>query len=214
MGIKPADKDTRWAIFDILSRFLFTEWEDQSLTPLISEIGRVYRQIDSVDDAQLKAELNKKPDVRLWNQQRYLWLEPANSKRILPLLTLRGSQELLQFRLYALLVMLDDKSKLQSLAIRFETDEGDPDQGDGPGAHDFCHAQLCNYIDEDICATTPEWIPDSQPSIPLDADSQVGLVLCMLTSLYGGAYVFDKLSEPGNKALIGHLQSVRALQRP
>ena len=213
MSIEPADEETRGVIFDILSRFLFVDWQDQSLGPLIGEIYRVYRQIDPVDVVQLKAELDKNPDVRFWKQQRYLWLEPSESKKILPLLTLMGSDQLVHFRLYTLLVMLDDKSELQSLAIRFETDEGYPSRG-GPGAHDFCHAQLCKYIDDNICATTPKWLPDSQPSIPLDANGQIGLVLCMLISLYGGAHVFDKLSESGDKALIGHMQNVRALQRP
>ena len=212
MPIKAADKDTRRVIFDILSGFLFQGWQDQSLSEFISQIYETYHQISHVDGAQLNAALSKNKDIRLWNQKRYLLLEPAENKKIFPLLTLRSSGELTHFRLYALLVMLDKQSKLQSLAIRFETDEGDPDHDHGVGSHDFCHAQLCNYIDDEIWATTPEWIPVSQPSIPLDADNQVGLVLCMLTSLYGGAHVVDKLTEPGDITIIEHLQRIRALQ--
>ena len=81
--------------------------------------------------------------------------------------------------------MLNEESELKSLAMRFETDEGEH-QSDGEiGSHDFCHAQLCRAITRRIPALTPSWLPDSQPSIPLDAEDQVSLVLCMLTSLYG-----------------------------
>ena len=144
----------------------------------------------------------------------YLDFEPTEDKRILPLVTMQSSQGWLHLSIYTLLTMLDDHDVLRSLAVRFETSEGDPD--DNLGKHDFLHAQLCNYIynsDGRIIAKakTPDWLPTSQPSFPLDADNQVGLVLCMLTSLYGGAHVLNKFSAAGDNKLREHLGRVRAL---
>ena len=110
--------------------------------------------------------------------------------------------------------MLDDNSALQALAIRFETDEGGRKPEEKIGAHDFCHAQLCNGINGRTQGSTPTWLPDSQPSFPLDADDQVGLVICMLTALYGGAHVLRKFGAAGDTQLRQHLMKVRALRGP
>ena len=160
---------------------------------------------------QLMPELRENDEVPFLRQQRFLWLEPTNDKKILPLLTLGSTDKLVHFRLYTLLMRLDNSSELQSLAMRFETSEGDMGLEHKAGLHDFCHTQFCNSIDSDIKPTTPAWIPDSQPSIPLDADDQITLVLCMLISLYGGAHVYDKLSESGDGVILKQMQRVRAL---
>ena len=137
-------------------------------------------------------------------------LEAVEDRRIFPLLILRSSQRWVHFGIYTLLWIVDDCSRLQSLAIRFETDEGDPETDKDRGAHDFCHAQLCTSIGRNLDATTPSWIPDSQPSFPLDAEDQVSLVLCMLVSLYGGRRVAKRLGDLGMKQ---RLEKVRTLKK-
>ena len=71
---------------------------------------------------------------------------------------------------------------------------------------------LCRSINGKVSASTPPWIPESQPSFPLDAEDQITLVLCMLTSIYGGAHVLRKLIPSGDRDLLKHIKKVRALQ--
>ena len=155
MRIKPADKETRRVISEILLSFMFRDWNDESLGALISEVHKRYFQMGYVDDQQVVPEISDNDEVPFLGQKRFLWLEPTDDKRILPLLTLSSTDRLVHFRLYALLMMLDNESNLQSLAMRFETSEGDMKLDHKAGMHDFCHAQFCNSIDSDIKATTP-----------------------------------------------------------
>lgn len=212
MPIEPADKATLDAISDILSRFLFDfEKRDSRYEEFLGEVYTRY-QLGGLDATGLNSMLSKGQDVGMREQNKFLHLEFTEDKSILPLVTLHSSDNWVHFRIYALLAMLDDNSNLQCLAIRFETDEGDHDTGSGFGSHDFCHAQLCNDINKHIKHVTPSRLPDSQPSIPLDADDHISLVLCMLTSLYGGAHVRRKFSPSGDSELLRHLNNVRALR--
>lgn len=211
MSVKPADKFTRNIVLDILSRFVsdgaWTEytWDDKLLGKLRDEVYEKYEP-SSVHSQELYGELVKRTDIKMKDQHRFVFLRPIEDKNMLPLLTLHTSHEWLHFRIYALLTTLDTEHNLQALAIRFETDEGV-----GGGSHDFCHAQLCKSVNRHIREVTSAWIPDSQLAIPLDADDQVSLVLCMLTSLYGGAYVRGKFSPSGDRRLWKYLDNVRAL---
>lgn len=173
---------------------------------LVNEISRTYRP-SPVAAHNLEYLLTRSSDVDLKSQDRFLFLEPV-ANNMIPLLTLKTSDDWVHFRAYVLLAMLDQDNELQALAIRFETDEGERQTNGTIGSHDFCHAQLCRSIGAKR-ATTEDWLPESQPSFPLDARDQVGLVLCMLTSLYGGRHVVRQF--PGDKHLRKHLDKVRAL---
>ena len=217
MSIQPASEDTKNAVSDILSRFLSSyDWEtDGHLATLRDEMYGKYGRLGPVVDAhRLHSMLRQCDDVTMMDQQLYLYLEPTEDKKLLPLVTIQSSHSWVHFRIYALLTLLDDSMELQSLAIRFETDERFFEQSSSIGSHDFCHAQFCNEIDPVARATTPKWLPTSQPSFPLNADDQVSLVLCMLTSLYGGARVLNRFSAAGDKDLREYLDKVRALKAP
>ncbi len=215
MSIKPATKDDRSAVYDILSRFLSRyEWTEGRLSTLRDKVFCKYSRMGNLDEVGLDSMLRKYQDVTMREQSLYLYLEPIKRKNILPLVTIQSSDEWVHFRIYALITMLDDNMDIQSLAVRFETDEGYPDPTASVGSHDFCHAQLCEAIGSVARASTPEWLPTSQPSFPLDADNQVSLVLCMLTSIYGGAHVRGKLTASGDRSLLDHLNKVRALKTP
>ena len=221
MPIKPATNAIRIAISDILSMFLRNYGRADG--PVAALCDKIYEcGLTPVYARQLHGMLSNSSDIEMRDKHLFLFLEPIESENILPLVTLQSSDDWVHFRIYTLLTMLDKCSTLQALAIRFETDEryrnsgGEPSSHDNSegesGSHDFCHAQLCNFINNRIPISTPAWIPDSQPSIPLDADNQVSLVLCMLTSLYGGKCVFNKLRESGDRDLKKHLNEVRALR--
>lgn len=208
MPIIPADMvATQEAISDILSGFL-TDYDrlNGRFDELLDKVYVRY-QFGDLDASELRSMLSKCPDVEMRTHNKFLHLEPIK-KDILPFVTLQSSDNWIHFRIYALLTTLDKDCKLQSLGIRFETDEGDVEGS--PGSHDFCHAQLCNNINKHVGCLSSSWIPESQPSIPLDADNQISLVLCMLTSLYGGAHVRKKLNT--DRDLKEHLNNVRALR--
>ena len=211
MPVNAADQAVRLAVADILSKFLSSnERNEGPLATLREQVNETYRPIP-VDANGLIGLLGGNSELGLKNQNRFLILEPISDRVMLPLLTLETSNGWVNFRAYVLLAMLDQCAVLQSLAIRFETDEGDPQPNGLPGSHDFCHAQLCRNINSTTRGTTPNWLPESQPSFPLDAEDQVGLVLCMLTTLYGGRHVVERLNTSGDRSLRQHLTKVRAL---
>lgn len=216
MPIKSACPETRKDIFDLLMGFKgdYAHY-DGHLGNIRDQMYSEYYHLGPLTNSALKSYLCDKdrPEGEMLRDHRVLYLEPSVDKKILPVVTLDSSREWVNFRLYALLLMLDEGFELKSIALRFETDEAqEPTQT--KGRHDFCHAQICRSIGNRTQALTPSWLPDSQPSIPLDADDQVTLVLCMLVSLYGGKRVVDRVYKLGNKNLIEHMKKLRALQPP
>lgn len=210
MPVDPADKTIRLDVADILSMFLSEYgWTDGPLAKLRDQVFERYMP-SPVDAYTLNGLLRNGAELGLRDQGRFLFLQPIVDEMILPLLTLHTSDDWVHFRAYVLLTMLDESEGLQALAIRFETNEGSSQANGVIGSHDFCHAQLCRYIGAKR-ATTKDWLPESQPSFPLDASDQVGLVLCMLMSLYGGRYVVTQLTVTGDRHLRKHLNKVRAL---
>ena len=206
------DKCTQEAVADILSVFLIPDEQwDETIVNIWSKVSKKYPSLDLMNGHGLYSVLGRNSDVNMKDEYQYLLLELTEDRKILPFVTLHSSDNWVHFRIYTLLTMFDESSQIETLAIRFETDEGDS-QRDIDGLHDFCHAQFCKEISCRIRASTPEWLPDSQPAIPLDADDQIGLVLCMLTSLYGGAYVRRKINDSGIKNVSQHLEKVRALR--
>lgn len=213
MPANPATTAVQDTVFDILSKFLRKhERHDGSFTKLEGQVYARYKP-SPVEVHGFKGMLRADSDLELRDQRQFLFLEPIVDKKILPLLTLKTSNRWDSFRAYVLLTMLDRHEALQSLAIRFETDEGMPESNGVTGSHDFCHVQLCRRINDTTRATTPSWLPESQPSLPLDAEDQISLVLCMLISLYGGRYVAERLYKSGDRDLLPHLKKVRALSR-
>lgn len=214
MSIEPVNTADRVATFDILSRFIHeSQWDYEKFTPLHEKTLRKYQGIAlPVDIQQLDRKLKINTEIDMKDNNMFLYLEPTKSKKILPLVTIQSSKNWVHFRIYVLLTMLDEDSNLQALAIRFETNEGYGSIENEIGAHDFCHAQLCRSITSKVPASTPFWMPDSQPSLPLDAEDQIGLVLCMLTSIYGGAHVLRKLNASGDRDLRKHMKKIRALR--
>lgn len=211
MAVNPAGPAVRLAISDILSKFMSKhEWGDGTLATLRQQVCEMFNPTP-VDVHGLSGLFGRSSDLELRDQHRFLFLEPVVEKKILPLLTLETSNQWVNFRAYVLLTMLDQCDGLQALAIRFETDEG-PQKNGVTGSHDFCHAQLCRSVNRTTRATTPCWLPESQPSLPLDAEDQVGVILCMLTSLYGGRHVVRRLNTVGDRDLSKHLRKVRALR--
>ena len=181
-----------------------------NLAYLRDQVYCAYRP-EAVEPRSLTGMFGAKQEIGLRDQNRFLYLVPTEDERILPFVTLHSDDKWRHFKVYVLLSMLDEKSRLKALVMRFETDEGDRNPSGKIGSHDFCHAQFCESINGIIQASTPSWMPTSQPSIPLDADNQISLVLCMLVSVYGGAFVKSRIDSAGIGGIQKHLDKVRAL---
>ena len=211
MPVGQADQSTRRTVADILGAFYGNHRVlNGNLACLRDEVYCKFRP-DSVGRRSLTGLFGAKEEIGLKDQNRFLYLVPTEDERMLPFVTIHSDANWRHFRIYVLLPMLDEKSRLKALAMRFETDEGDRKPGDKIGSHDFCHAQFCESINGIIQASTPSWMPASQPSIPLDADNQISLVLCMLVSVYGGAFVKSRIDSAGIGGIKKHLDKVRAL---
>jgi hypothetical protein len=64
---------------------------------------------------------------------------------------------------------------------------------DAIGIHHYYHVQIIQPPTSRL-----NWLPDAQPAFPLDADNPVKLLLCVLVSLYGLAYLGKIIREAHN----------------
>ncbi len=210
MKVQPADSKIKLAVTDILSSFATNlNWHvpDKRFVKFHDEY-----QPHCLEVRDFQRKFSGSSDIGMKDDDQFLKLEPIQCEDILPIVTLQGSDQWVHFRIYVLLVSLDENSDLRILGLRFETDEGDYDTEAKRGKHDFCHMQFCQSLSKLIPCLDPSWLPESQPSIPLDADCQVSLVLCMLVSLYGRKEVKKRLSDAGHRGLCKYLCKVRALR--
>lgn len=71
---------------------------------------------------------------------------------------------------------------IKSIGYRFET---------GDGKHAYCHVQHITEFDSRHILQTEAWIPQKFPAFPLEAGGIVGLLLCLLGSLYGKDHISE-----------------------
>jgi len=72
------------------------------------------------------------------------------------------------------------------LGFRFEAPEGKSTSG--AGRHNYYHVQMIRALGSSISFPANEhlkWLPDAEPTFPIDADNPVKLLLSLLISLYG-----------------------------
>ena len=209
MVIKPGKPADKIAVLDILELFLAkTEGRDidAAVEPFLVQIATF--GVKNLDMRGLRSVLNNPDGVAMRDTNLCILLQATDREGIVPLLTFYSSRDWVNFSVYALLMKRDTKHQFQAFAIRYETDEGGRDQI-AKGDHDFCHAQLCTSITDRLKSTTHDWIPESQPSFPLDACDEVGLVLCMLVSLYGSRSVAERLRHSKVRNHMMRLQSLK-----
>lgn len=93
-------------------------------------------------------------------------------------------------RFYVLL-FTTKKHEFRGFGIRFESPEScfsSSDPGSNLGRHDFFHAQLCKEVkvaSGTIPLKAPQWLPETQPSFPMKAESALDLFVAALLTLYG-----------------------------
>ena len=206
--IHPVDEEAKATIRGILERFLAIDhhWSKGNFSKLYSEACARF-EMNCLLPQALSSSLSESPHLTMRDKDHYFVLEPPEHQRFLPFVTLHGTDDWVHFRVYVLLASFDEDLQLQGVAFRYETDEGD-----GGGKHDFCHAQICRRIRPNGKEVTPFWVLESDPTIPLEAQNQISLVLCMLTSIYGRKCVLGKFDRTDGK-IWEQMKAIRALRQ-
>lgn len=139
------------------------------------------------------------PQLDFLNGGRVLFLRPSEKGGyILPVISLKCDfrrEPTAELRLRLAICVLDANQQIRVLGYRFEMPEND-----GSGRHDFYHVQLIKAFEKGTPGLNgPEagldWIPDSQPSFPLDAAGPLTLLLSFLVTLYGLWYLDELRGE-------------------
>ena len=95
-----------------------------------------------------------------------------------------------------------------AFGMRFETAEGHN------GMHNYPHMQLITEFGS-ARIETPQWLPQTQPALPLDVVQPAGLVIAMLVSLYGSKFTrqLQLIGTGLTSQLKGYLAGSRYLQK-
>lgn len=141
-------------------------------------------EIDALfaDSRELKADFPKRA---------VLYLPPLQREReFLPVLSLCCdlSDAKTDFKVRVMLVRGFQGLKPYGVGFRLETPHGE-------GRHDYYHAQPVRDLGWPPAVECPSWFPVKEPSFPLLARSPVGLMLCLLLSLYGLKYCWEFVNQ-------------------
>jgi hypothetical protein len=102
-----------------------------------------------------------------------------------------------------ILLLKEDKNNLVGMGFRIESPEMLCQQDEGDfGSHDFYHAQLVREVKDKSnkpIFSSPEWLPDKQPSFPLWAVNPVDALLNLVLTLYGAKWYLEFLSKHGSR---------------
>ena len=162
-----------------------------SASSLHSEVLRMFDSL--LNREELERSLPADENVRNeFPSRRFLYLDPIESDGVMiPVLWM--SFDFSRFhplvRIY-LCLFLRYENQIRSLGYRFEAPEGE-------GIHHYYHAQIIRGMPPGIPFHPPElhdWLPEGQPSFPLDAYNPTELLLCLLLALYGREYVTRLIS--------------------
>jgi hypothetical protein len=157
--------------------------------------------LDPMDRVELERLLphGKIPQIDFLRQRKVLFLRPSEKGGfLLPVISLKcdfARQPTAELRLRVGLCVLDPDNRLRVLGYRFEMPEND-----GSGRHDFYHLQLIRAFEKGAPPLNdPEagldWMPDVQPSFPLDATGPLTLILSFLVTVYGLWYLDEMKAE-------------------
>ena len=207
MTVQNTCKCTRASILEILERFAF-----DLESPRSDVLWRAYGYFDLYpppNERALPSMILSYDDVCMADKKMFLPMTPTEDWVVFPLVSFQSERNWQKLSIYVLLATMDGCSGLQSITLRFESPEGIDDAGIQKSKHGFFHSQFCHTLNGVRKYVSPPWLPDSQPSMPLDAVDNMDLVLCMLVSLYGSKKV--KLMLPEER-FAKYMVRIRALK--
>ena len=143
-----------------------------------------------IGERELEKLLSASDELHLDLSDKVLYLPPLldHNSDFVPVLSLKcdidEKNEDVELRIM-LIHRHKDEHKLYGIGFRLESPEGKD------SAHDFYHAQFIVGFGFGRDVDCPNWIPCTQPSFPLSADSPITLLLTLLITLYGKNYCWQ-----------------------
>ena len=158
-------------------------WEYKSLSLRVYErIGGGYPSFSNEKELENVLPTQTRLVTDFSRSGKFLYLNPTRrGTPLVPVLSmscdLGRAIPKIQFRLGLFLL---DNDEIKAVGMRYEAPET------SEGVHHFYHMQFINYFyGSKVMQGCPDWTPDTQPSLPIDATDPVQLTLCLLASLYG-----------------------------
>lgn len=126
---------------------------------------------------------SKAVDIKLSTSRKALYLSPTiNQPHLIPVVSLECIIDNTRADLKIRMMLIQKRNgALEGIGFRFEN---------GDNVHAYYHAQLINELKGSKSGSNPviqhlDWLPESEPAIPVKANDPVTLLLCSLISLYG-----------------------------
>ena len=126
---------------------------------------------------------SKSVNFRLSESRKALYLSPTSSQpHLIPVVSLECVIDNTKANIKIRIMLIQKRNDaLVGIGFRFEN---------GGDIHQYYHAQLIKELQGSTHGSNPviehlEWLPESEPAIPLKANDPVTLLLCSLISLYG-----------------------------
>ncbi len=157
--------------------------KDQSRR-IVDQSARTYPPLDKNSVNTLLIAGRKSFDSLVEGPAHFIYLKPImDHSWLVPIMAFKYCHHVEDDTVEAsisLALMMEFGTRLKAIGYRYET---------GKRKHDYCHVQHIRKFDTSRTIPTEEWIPERSPAIPVDAGGPVGLLICVLGSLYGLEYV-------------------------
>jgi len=184
---------------------------EADLRPELSDIYRylernLFRRCTEEEIEQVIQANPEAGDLHAWGG--FLFLRPCETRVwAVPVMTMEyqfAPPPRIGLRL-GLFLFDNESQSVVSTGYRYES----PDAG---GEHDFFHMQQITELgNRAFPLPTPPWVSQNKPAVPLDAGTDVGLLLCLLAALYGpqSDVIAEIASSQYRNMLSTHIKSVR-----
>lgn len=136
---------------------------------------------------------SKSANFNLSDKRKAIYLSPtSNQPRHVPVISLECNMNDAESKIKIRIMLIQKRNNvLKGVGFRFEK---------GDDTHNFYHVQLIQELQGAKHVSNPiveysEWLPESEPAIPVKADDPVTLLLCSLISLYGLRTCYKLITE-------------------
>ena len=166
---------------------------DPELSALYESLITKYPPLNEAVFSRLLPTKKPMGTFDLLRHRYFIIMEPLTKRSIVPVASIAFDFEAASpaMGLRVGLFFFDQSGQaglLCSAGYRFETPSG------STGIHAFFHAQPIRAFHQSGAFPLPmvaSWLPLTDPTFPLDARNVVGLVVCLLISLYGASFLSE-----------------------
>lgn len=136
---------------------------------------------------------SKSVNFNLSEERKAIYLSPiSNQPRFVPVISLECdlNDAISNIKIRTMLIQKRN-NVLKGIGFRFEK---------GDNTHNYHHVQLIQELQGVKHTSNPiverlDWLPESEPAIPIKADNPITLLLCSLISIYGLRTCYKLITE-------------------